>query len=418
MHLLILEYVTAGGLGPAAEQPLCAEADAMALALARDFGGLQGVTVALPRCPTLPWPGTLPASVQRLPGLAQEAFVDLVARHDAVLLVAPETAHILHALALQVESLGRPLLGPSAAAIACAGDKWRCFLALDAAGVPQLPTFPAASDWPDLAGPWVLKPADGCGCEGVRRFPDRATARAAAGRLTAAAGSDGSGGIEGSDDAATPAWLAQPWQAGVAASLTLLSGPSTVELLAVNRQRIQVDELGQVSLAEVETGTLTDSDGRLAALARRVHAAIPGLHGIWGIDVLLQADRDCVVEVNPRITSAYPGLAAVLQDNPARRWLAAAEHLPAAMRDPAAAIGMRTGAAALSPRPAGSPAPAAVLGWDIGGAHLKVAALDRHGRLIDVVQLPCALWQGLDRLEPLLAELCGRWGAPQRHALT
>jgi probable H4MPT-linked C1 transfer pathway protein len=37
-------------------------------------------------------------------------------------------------------------------------------------------------------------------------------------------------------------------------------------------------------------------------------------------------------------------------------------------------------------------------GWDIGGAHLKVARCDHHGQLQTVQQYPCALWRGIDEL--------------------
>ena len=41
-------------------------------------------------------------------------------------------------------------------------------------------------------------------------------------------------------------------------------------------------------------------------------------------------------------------------------------------------------------------------GWDLGGAHLKVALADAQGNLLEVAQLPCPLWQGLDRLDAAL----------------
>ena len=41
----------------------------------------------------------------------------------------------------------------------------------------------------------------------------------------------------------------------------------------------------------------------------------------------------------------------------------------------------------------------AVLGWDVGGAHLKLARFGAEGRLEAVRILPCALWRGLDRLD-------------------
>jgi len=57
----------------------------------------------------------------------------------------------------------------------------------------------------------------------------------------------------------------------------------------------------------------------------------------------------------------------------------------------------------------------AVVGWDIGGAHVK-AALLRGGRVADAAQWPCPLWQGLDRLEAVLDAASARWPDLQRHA--
>jgi probable H4MPT-linked C1 transfer pathway protein len=39
-----------------------------------------------------------------------------------------------------------------------------------------------------------------------------------------------------------------------------------------------------------------------------------------------------------------------------------------------------------------------VIGWDIGGAHVKVAMLSARGELNAILQKPCPLWQGLDKL--------------------
>jgi probable H4MPT-linked C1 transfer pathway protein len=40
-----------------------------------------------------------------------------------------------------------------------------------------------------------------------------------------------------------------------------------------------------------------------------------------------------------------------------------------------------------------------VVGWDIGGAHLKAVLLDAKGHVISSIQLPCPLWKGLDFLQ-------------------
>jgi probable H4MPT-linked C1 transfer pathway protein len=43
--------------------------------------------------------------------------------------------------------------------------------------------------------------------------------------------------------------------------------------------------------------------------------------------------------------------------------------------------------------------PFKIVGWDIGGAHLKAALLNSKGDVIAVYQQPCQLWKGLSELE-------------------
>jgi (4-(4-[2-(gamma-L-glutamylamino)ethyl]phenoxymethyl)furan-2-yl)methanamine synthase len=40
-----------------------------------------------------------------------------------------------------------------------------------------------------------------------------------------------------------------------------------------------------------------------------------------------------------------------------------------------------------------------VIGWDVGGAHLKAVALSAGGEIQQILQLPCPLWRGLDQVE-------------------
>jgi probable H4MPT-linked C1 transfer pathway protein len=39
-----------------------------------------------------------------------------------------------------------------------------------------------------------------------------------------------------------------------------------------------------------------------------------------------------------------------------------------------------------------------ISGWDIGGAHIKVARCDQDGNIQHVIQIACPLWQGIDQL--------------------
>ena len=61
--------------------------------------------------------------------------------------------------------------------------------------------------------------------------------------------------------------------------------------------------------------------------------------------------------------------------------------------------------------------PTAVIGWDVGGAHVKAARVE-DGRVTGVVQLPCPLWLGLEQLPGVLAEVQARLGPASLHAAT
>ena len=57
------------------------------------------------------------------------------------------------------------------------------------------------------------------------------------------------------------------------------------------------------------------------------------------------------------------------------------------------------------------------VGYDIGGAHLKFAAVE-DGRLVSVRQIVCPLWEGLDRLDAAFDEAASLTGAGAVHAVT
>jgi probable H4MPT-linked C1 transfer pathway protein len=60
----------------------------------------------------------------------------------------------------------------------------------------------------------------------------------------------------------------------------------------------------------------------------------------------------------------------------------------------------------------------AVLGWDIGGAHLKVAAVNGSGKVMRVRSLPCTLWLGLEHLDRAISAALAGMPASRLHAVT
>lgn len=61
-----------------------------------------------------------------------------------------------------------------------------------------------------------------------------------------------------------------------------------------------------------------------------------------------------------------------------------------------------------------------IIGWDIGGAHVKAARLDGEGRVLALAQEACPLWRGIEELERVVPQVLARLPAqtPSYHAVT
>jgi predicted ATP-grasp superfamily ATP-dependent carboligase len=120
----------------------------------------------------------------------------------------------------------------------------------------------------------------------------------------------------------------QKYVRGKAASVSLLADGHRAVPLTVNAQRVVT------GAAFAYRGGSTPLDHPLASAAAdaalKTCAAIPGLRGYVGIDVVLTDAGPVVIEVNPRITMAYLGVRAVLDENLAALAMAACRgRLPA-----------------------------------------------------------------------------------------
>jgi predicted ATP-grasp superfamily ATP-dependent carboligase len=165
-----------------------------------------------------------------------------------------------------------------------------------------VPTWPLATAPLALHETWVVKPDRGCGCEDMRRLPRHG--------ITAH--------YQPLYRREAESIIAQPWLDGDAMSLSLLVNGPEVEILSINRQHIAVAEDGRLALTGITCGVTVGgaTRGQLEAVAAGLVAAIPGLRGYVGVDFILDASATPVVlEVNPRLTSAYVGLSALLGRN-------------------------------------------------------------------------------------------------------
>ena len=60
-----------------------------------------------------------------------------------------------------------------------------------------------------------------------------------------------------------------------------------------------------------------------------------------------------------------------------------------------------------------------IIGWDIGGAHLKAAWLNISAQSLQVIQVACPLWQGIAKLDQAFVEVISQLPAGNPiHAVT
>lgn len=294
MRILACEYVTAGGLSGSVVSPALAwEADLMIRALVAELGMVPGVEVVTVRAPGFPPLRVAGVTVLAPSGNFAEGYRAALAGVDAAWPTAPETDGALELLARLTRAAGVRLLGCDPAAVRLAAMKSRTSAALAAAGVPVVPTFVVAAEVDPLPGPWVVKPDDGAGAEGLRILPDWQAASLALSE---------SGGR----------FVAQPWLRGEPRSLSLLCADREATVLSVNRQHLEVRD-GRVILSGLSVNI--EPPAALQGLASGIASTIPGLWGYVGVDYLETESGPCVLEVNPRLTTSYCGLSAALGFN-------------------------------------------------------------------------------------------------------
>jgi predicted ATP-grasp superfamily ATP-dependent carboligase len=307
MRILVHEFVSGGGLaGQPVAPSLAREGGAMLAALVADLAAMRQHEIVTTTDSRF-WL-RVPSGVEvlTLESATCDAQLDeLIAAVDAVWLIAPESAGTLEQLTARVERAGKIVLGSPARAVRRAADKAQLSERLARHRIPHPATavlFP--DDDCELAAcgigyPLIVKPATGAGCSGVYRVCD-------ARRLQQAVD------ISRRLCSGQPLLL-QKYVRGVPASVSLLADGRRAVALVVNGQKIagrfQLSYRGGVT--PLEHPRATDA----ADAAVRVCRALRGLRGYIGVDVVLAESSAVVIEVNPRLTTAYLGTRAAVDQS-------------------------------------------------------------------------------------------------------
>jgi predicted ATP-grasp superfamily ATP-dependent carboligase len=232
-------------------------------------------------------------------------YASSVNKADAVLIIAPETDGLLQNLQQSVLNHDTQLLGCHPMATQLCTDKVNCHQRLIANNV-LTPLTITANEW--LLKPFnspsgfIVKPRDGAGCIDTLFF---------------------------AKDSAVNAWLKsnsieleqiliQPFIEGNAISLSVLIDQQASRVFAINQQYIKLDN-GQLSFHGCDVNGIAESQFSLiqaSQIAQKTHLAIPGLWGFIGIDLIITGNEAYVVDINPRLTTAYVGLHQSLKLNP------------------------------------------------------------------------------------------------------
>jgi predicted ATP-grasp superfamily ATP-dependent carboligase len=270
MKIFIYEHFSCGGMGP--ESPLSAEGGAILRSAMRSFAAIPGVE---------------PFTIEGGAGQFDRA----IEMCDGALIVAPETDGILANLTARLVASGKPNLGCGVEAVRATGDKLAFARLMKAEGIPHPLTVTAGGRFDPskyFAGAWVLKPADGAGAEGViiHRQPLKV-------------------------DVLIGPHVAQGFIEGDPMSLSIVSGGGWLEVLSVNRQRF-------CDGTTYDGGEIMGegADVVLRELAGRIKKVIPGLSGYWGVDFVMTQAGPVAIEVNPRLTTSFCGLAEALNPTP------------------------------------------------------------------------------------------------------
>ena len=290
MRVVIYEWCMSGGLA-GGDAAIAREGRMMLEALAADAAADPAIEVDVlveeGRDVDVPARGrVVPVPI----GAAGAALIAAARAADWSVIVAPETDGILAALVASTRRAGGRVVAPTGRVIEIAADKQATIDALAARGVPVPAGRPLAAGVrvpPGFRMPAVRKHRTGCGGDGFEVL-----------------------GAHDGPAAGHPARI-EAFAAGTPVGVSCICGTPATIVLPPMRQSFDAGR----SLRYLGGDLL--ADGQLAAraieLARRAAAAMGADAGWLGVDMILgprpDGRDDRVLEVNPRVTTSFVGLA-------------------------------------------------------------------------------------------------------------
>ena len=317
MRVFISEFLVGGAsIGQLANESMRHEGLAMVQAIAADINRLPGCEVVT----TLEADSSFQISGEVIPikDAAHEkaVFQSLLQEVDAALVIAPETDGRLAERCRAVLDARVVSWNCSPDSIELCSDKFRFANHLHAHGLATIPTLHADLNNPPDHQVWpvVLKPRDGAGSHLTFLVRDLNDWPPAVTSIREGRGAE--------------KCLIQPFIAGKALSIgvNICLKSQQMECFAVGEQRLSNDRqfryLGGVIPARISTEASLLIENLVIAACK----TIPGLGGYIGIDLILTDQGDpVIVEINPRLTTAYVGYRQLYSTSLPQRWLSSSK---------------------------------------------------------------------------------------------
>jgi tyramine---L-glutamate ligase len=310
MKILIFEYITGGGMN---QQPfpedLLREGQLMLQALLDNFASVDVIELQVMLDSRLKGQINSHLHDVELIDASQNSemeFVRLMQSCDAVWPIAPEFDDILYRLCQLVETNGKRLLNSPSHVVKTTGNKYQTFIYLQKYAIAAVPTcllaaeetfttyIPtiAASHYHTNDGQWIVKSLNGAGCKDSWVLADL---------------------NEASQIANKEHYIIQPHLRGAATSLSCLFKHGMAWIVSVNQQHFHFTDR-RYHLSSIVVNHENDIS-RYQDLVDEVAYAFPALWGYVGIDLIVSPTQTWVLEINPRLTTAFVGIESALGIN-------------------------------------------------------------------------------------------------------
>lgn len=297
MRHFVFEFITGGGLS-AQEMPvrLASEGELMVTALVNDLKQLPDADILLCRDMRLP---KLDADIEycSVSQQPQATVLQAINNADLVWLIAPETGGCLVEWSKLFMQKPAQVIISDVESLRTCSSKFKTCEQLKQHGIPVIQTVAVGQPVPPNDIGWVVKPDDGAGAEGIRVFSSEQQLQSFLAEIDMAD------------------WVIQPRIEGTAMSLSMLCYDGQAVVVGCNEQEVDMSG-GVIKLKAVSVNAFMDKLEDLQQIGRDIAMVMPGLRGYIGVDLVQTTDNNySIVEVNPRLTTAYAGLSASLGIN-------------------------------------------------------------------------------------------------------